>query len=192
MDLIEIFQQYPAPFLLIAAIAVMLIFRTVVEFINWCKKTFIKPAIAENNSQVCFEARLEKCENDIKTLSQTQKQQGEDIKKLTEGLEKLSELNKDTQNNIIALSAIVKEQGENIKKLNTDVELLLSSDKAAIKAWITRYHHKLMEQGWVDDYSLESIEGRYQHYLSEHGNSFVGDLMQDIRALPHTPPAQNK
>jgi hypothetical protein len=28
------------------------------------------------------------------------------------------------------------------------------------------------------------MEKRYKHYISEHGNSFVGELMNEVRALP--------
>ena len=93
---------------------------------------------------------------------------------------------------ISALMLKNEEQDTHIKDLDKKIQLLLDSDKAAIKAWITRYHHKLIEQGWVDDYSLDSIESRYEYYLEEHGNSFVGDLMEEIRALPHYPPEQNQ
>lgn len=82
------------------------------------------------------------------------------------------------------------EQDAAIKALQESIQLLIDSDKDAIKAWITRCHHELIKQGWVDDYTLECIEARFGHYQQEHGNSFVEDLMQEIRALPHFPPKQ--
>lgn len=82
------------------------------------------------------------------------------------------------------------EQDVAIKALQESIQLLIDSDKDAIKAWITHCHHKLMKQGWVDDYMLNCAEARYAHYQKENGNSFVGDLMEEIRALPHFPPNQ--
>lgn len=79
-------------------------------------------------------------------------------------------------------------QDKAIASLTDMVKDLIESDKDAIKSWITRMHHKLMEIGWVDDYSLQCIEARFAHYQKFGGNSFVLDLMTDIRALPHTPP----
>ena len=56
-----------------------------------------------------------------------------------------------------------------LKKLLTIIlkliHLLIASDKDAIKAFITREHHYFVYQkGWIDDYSLDCVEQRYQHY----------------------------
>ena len=80
------------------------------------------------------------------------------------------------------------EQDKDLKAIHDAIKLLIDSDKDSIKAWITECHHRLMEQGWVDDYTLSCIEARYDHYTKENGNSFVQDLMTDIRSLPHFPP----
>lgn len=73
------------------------------------------------------------------------------------------------------------------------MDLLIRSDKDDIKAWITREYHYFVEQkGWIDDYSLDCIEKRYEHYKEENGNSFVKDLMYEIRRLPHTDPKDNE
>lgn len=66
------------------------------------------------------------------------------------------------------------------------VQILINSDKDDIKAWITEKHHFFCYQrGCIDDFSLDCIEKRYAHYQEENGNSFVGDMMKEIRALPH-------
>ena len=65
------------------------------------------------------------------------------------------------------------------------VQILINSDKDDIKAWITEKHHFFCYQrGCIDDFSLDCIEKRYAHYQEENGNSFVGDMMKEIRALP--------
>ena len=75
-------------------------------------------------------------------------------------------------------------QNESIDKLTQSVNLLLRSDKDEIKAWITEKHHYFCyEVKHIDDYSLDCIERRYAHYLAEGGNSFVADLMSDLRSL---------
>ena len=44
----------------------------------------------------------------------------------------------------------------------------MNSDKDAIKAFITREHHYFCYQKkWIDDYSLDCIEKRYEHYKEE-------------------------
>lgn len=73
-----------------------------------------------------------------------------------------------------------------IDKMN----LLMESDKDDIKAYITKEYHYFTEQkGWIDDYSLDCLERRYKHYVSEGGNSFAEGCMDALRALPRTPPA---
>lgn len=75
-------------------------------------------------------------------------------------------------------------QNESIDKLTQSVNLLLQSDKDEIKAWITEKHHYFCyEVKYINDYSLDCIERRYAHYIAEGGNSFVADLMSDLRSL---------
>lgn len=76
---------------------------------------------------------------------------------------------------------------ENLDRILNSIQLLINSDKDDIKAWITEKHHYYCyEKKHIDDYSLDCIEKRYTHYRNEGGNSFVEDLMKDIRRLPKT------
>ena len=76
-----------------------------------------------------------------------------------------------------------------LKNLSEKVDILMNSDKDAIKAFITKEHHYFCYQKkWIDDYSLDCIERRYDHYKEENGNSFISGLMEELRALPKQPP----
>lgn len=76
----------------------------------------------------------------------------------------------------------IKEQLDSLNKL---INLLIESDKDDIKYSITKDHHYYCYKvGSIDDYTLDCIEKRYSHYTDEGGNSFVKELMQDLRALP--------
>ena len=76
-----------------------------------------------------------------------------------------------------------------VSNLTDKINLLVESDKDDIKAFITREYHYFCEQkGWIDDYSMDCIEKRYGHYIEERGNSFVKQLMEQLRALPRKPP----
>ena len=76
---------------------------------------------------------------------------------------------------------------ENLNRIIDSIQLLINSDKDDIKAWITEKHHYYCyERKYIDDYSLDCIEKRYTHYKNEGGNSFIEDLMKDIRRLPKT------
>lgn len=72
-----------------------------------------------------------------------------------------------------------------IEETKETINVLLASDKDDIKSWITEKHHYYCyEKKMIDDYSLDCIEKRYQHYLDEGGNSYVATLMHEIRSLP--------
>lgn len=77
-----------------------------------------------------------------------------------------------------------KAADEKIEKIINAIDLLTQSDKDDIKAWITEKHHYFCyEKQQIDDYSLDCIEKRYNHYKDEGGNSFIDDLMSDLRSL---------
>ena len=86
--------------------------------------------------------------------------------------------------NIDKLFEMQKEQSKAIDNLTKSVDLLLRSDRDDIKAWITQqHHHYRYELKYIDDLSLDCIEKRYAHYKAEGGNSFIEDLMTDLRSL---------
>ena len=76
--------------------------------------------------------------------------------------------------------------------LSMKIDMLINSDKDSIKAYITQRHHWFCyKQGWIDDFSLDCLEKRYQHYEDQGGNSFIGHFMDELRALPNQePPGQ--
>lgn len=82
---------------------------------------------------------------------------------------------------------------ELINELTKKIEMLIDSDKDDIKSFLTREHHYFCyQQGWIDDYSLECCERRFEHYRAEDGNSYIEDFMKEMRALPKLPIQQNK
>jgi hypothetical protein len=90
------------------------------------------------------------------------------------------------------IAAVQKQQSEEINDLRRCVHILIDSDKNDIKAWIAEKYRKLMLQGWVDDYDLDCIERRFANYLQEGGNSYVEDLINDIRKLPKVSPIREE
>lgn len=84
-----------------------------------------------------------------------------------------------------------QEMTDNIlNDLSAKIDMLIDSDKDAIKSYITEKHHYFFyQQKWIDDFSLDCLERRYDHYEDQGGNSFIGSLMDDLRGLPKQPPA---
>lgn len=80
-----------------------------------------------------------------------------------------------------------------LQDLSAKIDMLIDSDKDAIKSYITHQHHYFCYQvGWIDDFSLDCLERRYQHYADEGGNSFIEGFMNELRALPKQAAQQNK
>ena len=84
---------------------------------------------------------------------------------------KNNEVAKKTQTSVQIIEDIEKHEQEideinsSIKDLTKKIDILIDSDKDAIKAYITKEHHYFCyERGWIDDYSLDCIEKRYEHY----------------------------
>ena len=81
---------------------------------------------------------------------------------------------------------------ERIDKICDLVDMLVESDKESIKAYITERHHFFVqERKWIDYHSMDCLERIFAIYEREHGNSFVEDLMNDLRQLPKMPIDQN-
>ena len=103
------------------------------------------------------------------------------------------ELEEEARNNILQGRLLLGEQKmrdheEKIDKLTQMVELLLTSDRDNIKAYIVEKHHYFCyTKKWIDDYSMDCLEKKYETYQKENGNSYVGDLMKELRALPKQP-----
>lgn len=96
------------------------------------------------------------------------------------------------QQESVAIQKLEKNQAEMMiamEKLSNKIDVLIDSDKDDIKSFLVKEHHYFCYQrGWVDDYSLDCCEKRYKHYVQEGGNSFIEDMMNEIRDLPKQPP----
>lgn len=75
---------------------------------------------------------------------------------------------------------------EIISELMGKVQLLVDSDRERIKTFITSEYHHWMDKGYIDIYTLKGIEERFDKYRKEDGNTFVEDMMKELRALSRT------
>ena len=101
-------------------------------------------------------------------------------RRLRHGSEIMSTLEKDQ-----------KKTDETLDSLTKKIDMLIDSDKDAIKSYITKEHHYFCyEVGWIDDFNMDCLERRYNHYADEGGNSFICGFMEQLRALPKQPPQQ--
>ena len=82
------------------------------------------------------------------------------------------------------LDAIKNHFEEVTKRHEEKIDLLVLSDKDDIKAYITNRFHHFTELGYIDDFSMDVLERRFEHYVAEGGNSFIEAMMGQLRALP--------
>lgn len=68
------------------------------------------------------------------------------------------------------------------------LDTLIASDIDDIKSDIVKQYNVFINQGWIDPFSLDAIEKRFQHYQEEGGNSYVENLVEKLRQLPNVPP----
>lgn len=115
--------------------------------------------------------QIENIFSELKNLKEEIRKQELEYEKLNKNIEELG-----------AYWEKREEEHQNVLKL------LIKSDRDAIKSFIVKEHHFFMQQKWIDDFSLDIIEKRYTHYRDEGGNSYVEDLVQDLRGLPNFPP----
>lgn len=73
--------------------------------------------------------------------------------------------------------------------LQEQIHLLIESDKDDIKSYIVDKHRQhCYYNKSIDDYTLDCLERRFEHYKKEGGNSYVESLMEDLRNLVKKPP----
>lgn len=98
------------------------------------------------------------------------------------------------------LERIIQDHDEQLQQIQKEldslkhsIDLLIESDRDDIKHSITKDHHYFCYKlGSIDDYSLDCIERKYTHYREQGGNSFIEQLMQDLRDLPRKMDTQNR
>lgn len=73
---------------------------------------------------------------------------------------------------------------KSLTKIADQIDLLVSSDMADIKSYITQRYNEFTKLGYIDMHSLQACEKRYEYYRLEGGNSFVQQLMTELRNLP--------
>lgn len=89
-----------------------------------------------------------------------------------------------------ALDKQQKQTNEQLKAIHKQLEMLISSDKDDIKADLTKDHHYFCyKKKWIDDYSLDCMQRRFERYVEEGGNSFIEKLMDEVKDLPNQPPS---
>ena len=160
-------------FTLTQALTYLALFAIAAKEFLVIKDYFKKRADEHYEAKDIKETQIENILKEIKSLKEEIQQQKEEYEQLNINLKELSD----------SWSEIEKEHKKTL-------QTLIKSDMDAIKSFIVKEHHHFIEEKWIDDFSLDTIEKRYTHYKEEGGNSYVTDLMKDLRDLPNKPPKE--
>ena len=114
----------------------------------------------------------------------------EKLLKRIEDTEKKSEERKAEYRTILEMmSDISKRMEQDSKRQDDQIELLMRSNRSSARSFIVKEYHYFVETiGWIDDFSMDSIENCFKAYEDMNGNSYVHSLMEELRKLPKCPP----
>lgn len=92
------------------------------------------------------------------------------------------------QESLSKIDKKLDDQDARFEKIETKLNDLTESDKNDIKGWIVeQYHRFYIDQGWIDAFSADTIDRRYNDYKKEGGNSYISTLMDRLHTLPMDP-----
>lgn len=166
--MVELLTTYDLSEILIFIVLLAVAFKAVSSFMDWARDKRKKITLKE----------MQPDELAKQIMQETEKRE-----------KQIQELDRKRERDSIELRQQISGVATQVSDLTNKINLLVESDKDDIKAFITREYHYFCEQkGWIDDYSMDCIEKRYGHYVEERGNSFVKQLMEQLRALPRKPP----
>ena len=166
--MVELLTTYDLSEILIFIVLLAVAFKAVSSFIDWARDKRRKVTLKEMQPDELAKQITQETSDREKQIQELKIQRERDAAELRQ-----------------QISGVATQ----VSNLTDKINLLIESDKDDIKAFITQQYHYFCEQkGWIDDYSMDCIEIRYSHYVEEKGNSFVKQLMEQLRALPRKPP----
>ena len=157
--MLDLINAFSAKEIFIFMVMLALAGKSFIDFINWCKEQYKK-----------------QFDKDYKAISKDEK--------FNELVERQEKQNKEIKEQMTELREQINILAQESKNIKDTVTMLKVSDMRDIKGWIVEKHHQLMKQKWVDDFTMDTLEKRYLSYTTEGGNTYVEDLMNDIRNLP--------
>lgn len=161
--MLELLSEFSASQIIIYTIMLALAIKGGVEFFNWCKQQY----------QIKFDKDYQK-----KTQEEILKKHCEECEtQFKEALDMCGTLEEKIDN----LTDVFSVQ---VDKIESQLSLLSSCSRNDIKAWIVETHHRCIKEGCIDDFTKDTVERRFQNYKDLGGNSYIEELVKEIRELP--------
>lgn len=78
----------------------------------------------------------------------------------------------------------MQQQQKQLQSITDKIDELLVSDKDSIKSWIVMlYKQYKKDPSGLDSMQMDLLERRFSHYKKEGGNSYIDNLMQELREI---------
>lgn len=165
--MLELFSTLTLTQIITYSFLILLSIKEILTLRDFFKNRIDKKYDNENSNKKQTEEIFE----EIKTLKEEIQNQKKDYVLLTSNLEDFK--------------SYWKNKDEEQQKI---LKLLVESDREAIRSDIVKEYHYFIKRGWIDDFSLDTLEKRFVFYQEEGGNSYIYNLMEDLRDLPNVPP----
>lgn len=124
--------------------------------------------------------------------AETQRELNGKIDNLTVMMEETKQKDRDQdsmlETKMTELNTTMSDFRKDINANKDQLDVLIASDKESIKSFIVSCYYQAKSDGYVNSHLMQIIEERYETYKKENGNSYVGGLMNELRAFPHTVP----
>lgn len=166
-------------------ILIIVLFAVAIKFLgelfeylyNKVKKYFdIKDAKEERHEEVM---------NSLHILQKDMKEQKERSEKRQRQVDSIdNKLNQHYQD-FEDLKSSIHNQTTEITNLNDRIKTLTERTQDSTRAYlIDKHHHFCYQIKAIDDMSLQDMERRFMYYKAAGGDTFIDNLMEEVRALP--------
>lgn len=121
----------------------------------------------------------------INNLSVTVNSINDTMSKMQETMDRLSDNLSKSESSMRELENTIEKIRKDMTKNSSNIEILLDSDRENIRSEILHQYYKCTKYGKIDLYTLNVLEDKFKKYsVVENGNSFVENMMNELRMLP--------
>ena len=169
-----LFTNYSMEELFLVFFVALIAFKTIFELGKYFyekAKNYFGIKTKKQNWEEQTTKSLQTIDSKMDNFETAANKRAERLKKVENKLETLEEYNKTTH----------KQQ----KELDKSMKLVQERLQENTRSFLIDAHHRFCyDVKGIDDQSLQSMERRYLYYKAAGGNSFIDELMREVRELP--------